>query len=88
MTADQIANLTYACELLKTASPTEKAANGSTAVSFLLRMSRHDSPIVREGAVYGLEGHLSQPLVLEKLMDMAANDPSEGVREAAGEAYG
>jgi hypothetical protein len=41
---------------------------------------------VREGAVYGLDGHLEYPGVRELLRTVAEYDIREGVRLAASEA--
>jgi hypothetical protein len=45
----------------------------------------HKSRIVREGVIYGLEGHVSDEL-RNVLLAMAASDPSQGVRQAAADA--
>ena len=42
----------------------------------------HESPLVREGALYGLDGHLDADLY-ERVTAIAHGDPSRGVREAA-----
>lgn len=80
--------LAHACELLATADREGKSSDGDTAVELLLRMSVHEAPVVREGAVCGLEGRLGEPEVVGRLRLMADHDPSEGVREAAAEAVG
>ena len=56
-----------------------------TAERTLLALLRHDSPLVREGAVYGL-AKLDSPSSLEALRLVAYSDRSPGVREAATEA--
>ena len=57
------------------------------ALSLLLQMSRHASPVVREGAVYGMSPHWrGHPDVRARLADMADADASPGVRVAATEA--
>ena len=60
--------------------------DSSIAVPCLFKLLNHAFAIVREGAVYGLEGHLNYEGVKERLNQIAKNDPSEGVREAASEA--
>ena len=52
------------------------------AVASLLRLLTHVSPVVREGAVYGLAQHRSD-LVDTRLRQIATNDDSLGVRETA-----
>ena len=47
---------------------------------------RHASPVVREGAVYGLAPHAAVPSVRLTLQEIAGTDPSPGVRSAAREA--
>ena len=42
----------------------------------------HESPLVREGAIYGLSKHMNDD-VRARLVSLAGHDPSEGVREAA-----
>lgn len=44
----------------------------------------HENPLIREGALYGLDGHLDAALY-ERVEGLAASDPSKGVREAAAE---
>ena len=51
----------------------------------LMPLLDHASAVVREGAIYGLTRHLT-PEVCARLRDMAATDPSPGVRDAATEA--
>jgi len=53
------------------------------ACSCLLRLLAHKEPVVREGAIYGLQGHLRSPGVKERLARVAESDPREGVRLAA-----
>jgi hypothetical protein len=81
--ASDLAHLTYAAELLKAADPTAKASNGATAITVLLLLSRHNGSVVREGAVYGMGGHLGDLTVRARLREMAKDDASPGVREAA-----
>jgi len=61
------------------ALPTERIA------PVLLRLLEHPSPLVREGAVYGITSHTAFDGVAKKLRQMAATDPSPGVRMAARE---
>src|SRR5690606_30816822 len=46
---------------------------------------RHAAAVVREGAIYGLVRHLDDDLLAE-LSNLKSNDPSAGVRTAAGDA--
>lgn len=62
-----------------------KVADSTLVVRPLFLLLNHPSPLVREGAVYGLSNHLSEQ-VIERLREVAERDPSPGVREAAGEA--
>lgn len=57
---------------------------GSEAAELLLELLRHPSPMVREGAVYGV-AEVIRALVGE-LHELHQRDPSEGVRMAAAEA--
>lgn len=50
----------------------------------LVRLLNHASPLVREGAIYGLVPHWSAE-VATQLQLMSGDDPSPGVREAASE---
>jgi hypothetical protein len=81
-----VAELTYAAELLGRCPDDAKESNGGTAVDALLRLSRDEHPVVREGAVYGMAGHMSDERVRARLSEMATWDTSEGVRNAASEA--
>ena len=56
------------------------------AVRALLELLKHHSPLVREGAVYGLAHHVDQGWVRMRLEFFAEKDPVAGVREAAAEA--
>ena len=73
-------DLTFAAEIAS------KVKDSSLAVPCLLKLLGHAHPVVREGAIYGIEGHLNYEGVRDKLSRMAKEDPSEGVREAAKEA--
>jgi len=72
--------LTYAAEILgrHVASP--------RAVEALRNLLDHPSPLVREGAVLGLEPHLDRHDVKEALHRAVGRDPSPGVRRALAEA--
>lgn len=50
------------------------------------QLSMHESPIVREGAVYGLAPHASVERVRIRLQAIADCDPNAEVRHAAREA--
>ena len=76
----QPAQLTFAAEALGEAQAFEQA------VPCLLRLLSHPSSVVREGAIYGLASHMDNPGVRNRLMDVAKDDPREGVRKAASEA--
>lgn len=52
----------------------------------LLTLLQHPSAVVREGAVYGAEGHLDDERIPQRLQEMALNDSSRGVRCAAASA--
>lgn len=84
--AEYKAHLTFCAELLKTADPAAKCANEGTAIDMLLLLSRHHDSVVREGAVYGMEGHMSDPRIVDRLREMAEADESESVKMAAKEA--
>lgn len=61
-------------------------ADTQTAVSLLLPLLSDAAPIVREGAIYGLERHLI-PEVRQRLKALVdASDTTDGVRSAALEA--
>lgn len=69
------ADLTFAAEIAG-------RAPGETSVESLLRLLVHPSPVVREGAVYGLSRQRSRR-VEDRLRELTVTDPSPGVREAA-----
>lgn len=73
-------DLTFAAE---TAGRVQDA---DAAVNALLPLLAHPSPLVREGAVYGLSHHLSRQWVRMRVEYLAAHDLSPGVRAAAVEA--
>ena len=75
--------LTYALEILG------KTEDDSSLVSpVLLSMTYHQSPLVREGAVYGLENHIGFRGVRERLFYMSSYDPIPGVTQACLEVLG
>lgn len=52
----------------------------------LIALLRHESPTVREGAIYGLSKQLDTvPAIRAQLKEIAASDRSGAVREAAAE---
>jgi len=53
---------------------------------YLSALAGHASPLVREGAVYGLAPHASNYYVMGMLCWIAATDPNPMVRDAASEA--
>jgi hypothetical protein len=74
----QVYDLTFIAEALGKRTP--------PPLRYLAVLARHPSPIVREGAVYGLAPHTEFASVRGLLADMANLDASPGVREAAREA--
>lgn len=70
--------LTYAAEWAGHA-----VSNPRMAIRCLLGLLRHSSPIVREGAVYGLANFASQGEIRDALMRLAFGESSPGVRAAA-----
>ena len=58
------------------------AHGGTDAIPSLLRLLRHPSPLVREGAVHGL-GNIGTEEAIAQLREAAEADPSPGVRAAA-----
>lgn len=73
-----ISQLTFEAEELA------KVSNSNLVVPCLLKLLNHSESLVR--AVYGLEGHLEYPGVIESLFKISTEDPREGVRLAASEA--
>lgn len=57
-------------------------------LELLLELLKHDSPVVREGAIYGLSVYHAERKVREELRRIASQDANVGVREAALEALG
>jgi hypothetical protein len=75
--------LTYAAEYLGA-----EAQAGEEVVYTLLFLTYNQSPLVREGAIYGLYDYVEgeegwNSVVRIRLDDMANTDPSRGVAEAA-----
>lgn len=60
--------------------------NNERALAKLVRLARHESPLVREGACYGLERHRHRQGVIDLLTALVWLDESKGVRQAASEA--
>ena len=73
--------LTYAAEIFGAAAP-----DGAFARRVLEPLLEDPSPIVREGAVYGIAHHLRLPEVRAALARVATSDNSRAVRTAAREA--
>lgn len=64
-----------------------RIANTALVVGALLPLLSHTDPIVREGAVYGLEAHLEASLEARTaLRSMATREPSPGVKAAVNDA--
>lgn len=63
-----------------------RCATSHAVVPSLLRLTQHPRPVVRESALVGLAPFLSVSLeARDRLRDMAATDPSEGVKSVAQE---
>ncbi len=75
------AQLTFAAELLGSTADMDRSE------SLLMSLTSHNSALVREGAVYGLQRLLS-PAAKARLRILSESDASPGVREAAAEALG
>ena len=71
----EVADLTFAAEIAG-------RIQDARVVSVLLPLLHHASPVVREGALYGLASHADER-VLADIRTLAAKDPSPGVRAAA-----
>lgn len=54
----------------------------------LCELLNHHSPLVREGAVYGLSTSIDREWVRTRLHCVSIKDPVAGVREAAADALG
>lgn len=60
-----------------------RIANTTLVVCTLLPLLQHADPVVREGAIYGLEPHLDASLeARETLRSMVTLEPSPGVKAA------
>jgi HEAT repeat protein len=70
--------MTFAAEIAGT------IANGQAVRAALTPLLDHESPLVREGAIYGLRDHADET-VEKKLASMAQDDPSPAIRRAAGD---
>jgi hypothetical protein len=71
-------SLTFAAEIAG------RVADGAAVRRALIPLLNDDSPLVREGAIYGLRDH-ADDVVLQRLRELAASDKSPGVRRAAGD---
>lgn len=70
------ADLTFAAEALG------RSPDAQLVQRTLLPLLRHPSPLVREGAIYGL-AHCLDDAVRHAILQMAQSDPSPGVRASA-----
>lgn len=70
------AGMTFAAEMAGQISSSEAVR------SALVPLLGHGSPLVREGAIYGLRDHIDSH-VAERLSALARNDPSPAIRQAA-----
>lgn len=68
--------LTHAAEIAGQNLPS------ATVVRVLIELLAHASPLVREGAIYGLSAHKGEAIDAA-VRDLAERDPSPGVRTAA-----
>lgn len=75
------AHLSHAAEALGAGT---EGATTPALIQILLRLLEHESPLVREGSVYGLAFHMGSR-VRSILGRVAKSDPSPGVRAAAAE---
>jgi HEAT repeat protein len=71
-----ITDLTFAAEIAGRIDDSEKVR------PILLGLLQHPAPIVREGAIYGLAGHVDSSVISE-LKRLTATDLSRAVRTAA-----
>ncbi len=60
--------------------------DGPESAGLLLRFAEHPSPLVREGAIYGLANRMNDIPFARQTIANLLDDESEGVREAAKEA--
>lgn len=70
------ADLTFAAEALG------RTPDAQLVQRTLLPLLRHTSPLVREGAIYGL-AHCLNEAVRREILQIAQSDPSPGVRASA-----
>jgi HEAT repeat protein len=68
--------LTFAAEL---AGRIDDSQAVRTTLTPLLE---HESPLVREGAIYGLRDHVDD-IIVKRLTNLATTDPSPAIRQAA-----
>lgn len=68
--------LTFAAEMVG------RSGNSRAVRAALLPLLKHDSALVREGAIYGLRGHADAATV-KKLRALAEHDASPAIRKAA-----
>jgi hypothetical protein len=68
--------LTFAAEIAGRLLPS------GSVTPVLLGLLEHPSPLVREGAIYGLAEHAGDAIA-ERIQEIAKSDPSPGVRAAA-----
>lgn len=73
------ADLTFAAEIAG------RLADSDAVRRTLVPLLDQQEAVVREGAIYGLTRHLDQE-VRERLLELAAKDPSAAVRTAAADA--
>jgi HEAT repeat protein len=69
--------LTFAVEALATVPPQPAVS------SALVQTLRRPEPYVREGALYGAAGHLSDATICAVVREIAASDEDEDLREIA-----
>ncbi len=72
--------LTFAAEAMGLADSSTKLVEAT-----LLPLLDHKEALVREGALYGLSYRLVSSAAKKKIMALAKDDPSKGVRDSAKE---
>jgi hypothetical protein len=83
------ADLSFAAEALGEAFFQVVGDVAVRRIALLLRLTEHTSPVVREGAVYGLALDVHDSAgARERLEEMARVDTSPGVRQAARDVLG
>lgn len=70
------AALTFAAEVAG------RTSNSQAVCTTLMPLLDHESPLVREGAIYGLRNH-ADDIVVKKLKVLAQSDPSAAIRQVA-----